>query len=101
LVGGNFITRGRRLALIVFNFFAAVAVTLTMFENLPLICIGRFFFGFCCGVFSVAGPKMLDETVPIHLNSSFGTATNTFLSGGIMIAVVLGAILPEDKDVAG
>ena len=101
LVGGNFITRGRRLALIVFNFFAAIAVTLTMFENLPMICIGRFFFGFCCGVFSVAGPKMLDETVPIHLNSSFGTATNTFLSGGIMIAVVLGAILPEDKDFDG
>jgi len=84
--------------LIVFNFVAAIAVTLTMFENLPLICIGRFGFGFCCGVFSVAGPKMLDETVPIHLNSSFGTATNTFLSGGIMIAVVLGVLLPEDKD---
>lgn len=72
-----------------------------MFENLPMICIGRFGFGFCCGVFSVAGPKMLDETVPIHLNSSFGTATNTFLSGGIMIAVVLGALLPEDKDFDG
>jgi MFS family permease len=72
-----------------------------MFQNLTLICIGRFFFGFCTGVFSVAGPKMLDETVPIHLNSSFGTATNTFLSGGIMVAVVLGAILPEDKDFDG
>jgi facilitated trehalose transporter len=101
LVGGNFITRGRRLALIVFNVFAAIAVTLTMFEHLVLICIGRFGFGFCCGVFSVAGPKMLDETVPIHLNSSFGTATNTFLSGGIMIAVVLGAILPDDYDLQG
>jgi len=44
---------------------------------------------------------MLDETVPIHLNSSFGTATNTFLSGGIMIAVVLGALLPEDGDLDG
>lgn len=101
MIGGNFITRGRRLALIVFNVFSALAVTLTMFENLPMICIGRFFFGFCTGVFSVAGPKMLDETVPIHLNSSFGTATNTFLSGGIMIAVVLGALLPEDNDTAG
>lgn len=72
-----------------------------MWENLTMIVIGRYFFGFCTGVFSVAGPKMLDETVPIHLNSSFGTATNTFLSGGIMIAVVLGAILPDDLDVAG
>jgi MFS family permease len=66
LIGGNFITRGRRLALIVFNVFSAIAVTLTMFENLPLICIGRFFFGFCTGVFSVAGPKMLDETLVLE-----------------------------------
>ena len=52
----------------------------------------------CCGVFSVAGPKMLDETVPIHLNSSFGTATNTFLSGGIMLAIILGLLLPDGDD---
>jgi MFS family permease len=65
LVGGRFIQGGRRRALIIFNMFAAVAVGLTMFLNLALIIIGRFFFGFCCGVFSVAGPKMLDETVPI------------------------------------
>ena len=81
--------------------FAAVATTLTMFLNMWMIVIGRFLFGFCCGVFSVAGPKMLDETVPIHLNSSFGTATNTFLSGGIMVALLLGALLPADDDFAG
>lgn len=68
-----------------------------MIENLPCIMIGRYLFGFSCGVFSVAGPKMLDETVPIHLNSSFGTATNTFLSGGIMIALLLGIILPDEE----
>ena len=44
---------------------------------------------------------MLDETVPIQLSSSFGTATNTFLSGGIMIALLLGAGLPDDKDTQG
>lgn len=44
---------------------------------------------------------MLDETVPTHLSSSFGTATNTFLSGGIMIALLLGAGLPDDDDVEG
>ena len=101
LVGGRFIPYGRRLCLIVFNVFSAISVTLTMFLNLPAICIGRYFYGLCCGVFSVAGPKMLDETVPIHLNSSFGTATNTFLSGGIMLAIVLGSLLPEGDDVQG
>ena len=81
--------------------FAAISVSMTMFLNLPMIIIGRYFFGFCCGVFSVAGPKMLDETVPIQLSSSFGTATNTFLSAGIMFALLLGAGLPNDDDVEG
>lgn len=101
LVGGKFIQGGRRKAIIIFNVFAAVATALTMFLNIYMIVIGRFFFGFCCGVFSVAGPKMLDETVPIQLSSSFGTATNTFLSGGIMVALLLGAGLPEQDDIQG
>lgn len=101
LSGGKFITKGRRICLIIFNFFAAIATGMTMFLNYETICIGRFLFGFCCGVFSVAGPKMLDETVPTHLNSSFGTATNSFMSGGIMIALLLGAFLPEDDDKVG
>lgn len=101
LVGGRFIQGGRRKALIIFNLLGAIAVTLTMFLDLTAIIIGRFFFGFTCGVFSVAGPKMLDETVPIHLSSSFGTATNTFLSGGIMVALLLGAGLPDDDDLEG
>lgn len=101
LAGGKFITKGRRVAIIVFNVFSAIATALTMFLNYPAIVIGRFFFGFCCGVFSVAGPKMLDETVPIQLSSSFGTATNTFLSGGIMVALLLGAGLPDDSDFEG
>jgi MFS family permease len=72
-----FITRGRRICLIVFNLLAAMAVSMTLVLNLHMIIIGRFLFGFCCGVFSVAGPKMLDETVPVNLISKFGTATNS------------------------
>lgn len=101
LVGGKFIQKGRRRALIIFNVLGALATTLTMFLNLPLIIIGRYFFGFCCGCFSVAGPKMLDETVPHQLSSTFGTATNTFLSGGIMVALLLGICLPDDDDLEG
>lgn len=87
--------------LLVFNVVAAIGTSLTMVLNLPMICVGRFIFGFSCGVFSVAGPKMLDETVPIQLISSFGTATNSFLAGGIMIAIVLGILLPEEVDKQG
>lgn len=41
---------------------------------------------------------MLDETVPAYLSSSFGTATNTLLAGGIAIAIVLALVLPESND---
>jgi len=50
LVGGRLITGGRRRIVILFNFFNAIAVTMTMFMNLPLICVGRYLFGFCSGV---------------------------------------------------
>jgi len=43
---------------------------------------------------------MLDETVPAYLSSSFGTATNTLLAGGIMFAIVLAVGLPESTDIA-
>jgi len=42
---------------------------------------------------------MLDETVPAYLSSSFGTATNTLLAGGIAVAIVLAILLPESDDV--
>lgn len=98
-MGGKFIQRGRRKVIIIFNVLAAISVTFTMFLNLPMIVLGRYLFGFCCGVFSVAGPKMLDETVPIHLSSSFGTASNSFMSFGIMVALLLGAGLPEQDNI--
>ena len=44
---------------------------------------------------------MLEETVPIQNQSAFGTATNTLLAGGIMIAIVLGVGLPEGDDILG
>jgi MFS family permease len=101
LLGGKIIQKGRRIAIIIFNFVAAISVSITLILDLRAIIIGRFLFGFCCGVFSVAGPKMLDETVPLHLSSAFGTATNSCMSFGIMVALLLGSVLPLDDDYEG
>ena len=72
-----------------------------MFLNLGLICAGRLIYGFCCGVLQVASVKMLEETIPTQNISAFGTATNTLLAGGIMVAIVLGVGLPEGDDIEG
>lgn len=101
LSGGKFIQKGRKRAIILFNILSAGATTMTMFLNLPLIIIGRFLFGFCCGVIQVSAVKMLDETVPVYLSSKFGTATNSMMAFGIMVAILLGVLLPENDDTEG
>lgn len=66
-----------------------------------MICFGRFLFGICAGVFLVAAPKMIDETIPASHLAVFGTVTNTFLSLGITVAIMLGVVLPDDGDILG
>jgi len=63
--------------------------------------IGKFLFGFSSGVINVAGPKMLDETVPTDLLGAFGIATNAYICLGIGLAMIVGAGLPEEGDIQG
>ena len=56
-------------------------------------------FGFSAGVINVAGPKMLDETVPVDLLGAFGIATNLYVCLGISISVVIGFGLPKEGDI--
>ena len=101
LVGGKVVQYGRRRALMIFNIIAALSCALTMVLDLWYICLGRFTFGLSCGVFIIAGPKMVDETIPEKYLGIFGTATNLFLSAGITVAILMGAILPLDDDIQG
>jgi hypothetical protein len=45
---------------------------------------------------AVCGPRMLEETIPFYLLSTFGFASNMFINGGSMISSLLGGILPEN-----
>ena len=73
--GGLIIPMGRRNTLIYFNLFSLISCGLTLIENIHLIIIGKLLFGFSSGVLNVAGPKMLDETCPVHLIGAFGSIT--------------------------
>lgn len=44
-----------------------------------------------------AGPKMLEETIPIHLMSSFGVYTNIYSNFAVMFVMLLGAGLNLSK----
>jgi MFS family permease len=70
-----------------------VAVIVNAIENIECMLIGRFFFGLATGIFTVAGPKMVEETVPANLIGTFGIITNLSICFGVMVAILMGAAL--------
>lgn len=101
IIGGVIIPLGRRKTILIFNVIGLLALLLSLFLNLYTIMIGKLIFGFCSGVLNVAGPKMLDETVPTTLLGAFGILTNTYICLGIFIGMLIGMGLPKDGDIEG
>ena len=97
--GGIVIQMGRRRTILLFNILSIISLCTSLILNLPAIVIGKFLFGFSSGVINVAGPKMLDETVPTDLLGAFGIATNAYICLGIGLAMIVGAGLPEEGDI--
>lgn len=101
IIGGVVIPIGRRKTILIFNVIGLLALLATLVLNLYTILIGKFIFGFCSGIINVAGPKMLDETVPTSLLGAFGILTNTYICLGIFIGMLIGMGLPKDGDIEG
>ena len=87
--------------MIIFNLVAVFAVGSTLFLNVYAICFGRLVFGFCGGIFGVALPRMIEETVPSNLLGPFGIVTNLSVNTGGLVAILMGAGLPETTDEEG
>lgn len=95
ILGGKLIQYGRRRMMLLFNFIAIVAVLMTLFLNVYSICFGRILFGICGGIFGVALPRMIEETVPAQLLGQFGIITNLSVNTGSLIAILMGIGLPD------
>ena len=66
-----------------------------IWPNYILILVGTFFQGFAAGVIVSAAPKIVEETVPFHVNDKgFGASTNLIINFAIMINMLLGFGLP-------
>jgi len=70
----------------------------TLIEDFYALCFGRLALGFCGGIFQVALPRMIDETVPFHLISTFGICSNLAINGGQMCGMLMGIALPDAND---
>ena len=93
--GGELISSGRRRTLLIANFLAVISSVLCVFLNFWSICIGKFLFGICAGIFQVAAPKIINEVVPVYKLKFFGLLTNVYLCLAVTIAMAMGLGLPK------
>ena len=66
-VGGQIMSIGRRLSLLISIVISMGAVALTLYLNFITIMIGRFFYGFTSGMMSAIIARYVEETVPFTL----------------------------------
>jgi hypothetical protein len=69
-------------------------ISATLVFNETAMCVGRFVWGICCGLFSSVNPRCVDDTVPPYLLSKYGIVINAGGMLGEMIAMLMGAVLP-------
>lgn len=95
LLGGVIISRGRWFPILVFNWISIIGSLISIIDHFTIICIGRFIFGFAAGVLLTAAPKILEETVPEHLQEfGFGASTNIAVMFSVMINTMMGDWIP-------
>ena len=98
IIATSLITYGRRILLLYFGVLAVIGTAMTLIVNVWVITAGRFLHGLSVGIFMAAGPRMLDETVPIHLLGSFGVYTNVYANLGVLLCLLLGLGLPQGEN---
>ena len=100
VTGGGLLKYGKRKIILIMNLFNIAGCLMRIWPNFPLILIGSFIQGFAAGVHVSACPKIVDETVPYHVNDKgFGASTNILANLAIMINMLLGFGLPKAEDI--
>ena len=98
IVATQIIKYGRRIFLLTFGVLGIGGTAMSLYLNVWVISVGRLLHGLSAGIFMSAGPRMLDETVPIHLLGSFGVYTNVYCNLGVLICLLLGLGLPQQEN---
>jgi MFS family permease len=88
---------GRKNTFLIASVIALIGCTLSLFESMTFILTGRIIYGVGCGIFSIVGPRYIEETVPDRLISLFSPLYMCAVAFGGMIALLMGAGLPDDN----
>jgi len=95
LCAGMLLQYGKWRLIHLTNAVLIVASVLTMIDNITLQFIGRFFYGFAVGAFTVIVPKFINETSPHELKGPFGAISQLMVTFGIFLAALLGVAIPS------
>ena len=96
--GGPLIPYGRRKTVIISMLICIFSVVISMYVNEYVMAIGRFLLGLGAGIFNVAFGKLINETLPNSIMSTFTMAHNFGICSGFMMNYFLGAVLPDHED---
>jgi MFS family permease len=98
MLGGQIIEIGRRKVIIISTLMAIVGASISLFLYEPTIFLGRLIHGLTSGVLTCAASKIVDETVPSHLNDyGFGASNNIMINAGVMIVMIAGIGVPDES----
>ena len=95
LFAGPVASIGRWKCLIYTNIIVILGCSLTLIENWPCLCIGRFLYGVAAGSFSVFCPKYVSEVAPVEIKGPAGSLTQIMITFGILVPFALGAFFPH------
>ena len=97
--GGKLMQYGRRRAHLIALFAGMFGVVFTLIKDFEMQLFGRLVYGYAAGLQSVVSPRFIEEYVP---NDYVGTCITIFTFAqnlGLLIAMFIAVILPEDWDI--
>ena len=99
IIGGVLVGKGRRINIIIFNLVAILGSFLSIVTYFWVLMVGRFLYGFSSGVILCAAPKVIEETIPTHLQDyGFTTSTNMMVNVFVAISLFMGIGMPESDE---
>ena len=94
-LGSKIASRGRRLAFFYGDIIVLIGSGVSMIENMASIWIGRFIYGFSCGIFSVLVPLFINEVAPLELAGSLGAVNQFMVTFGSLVATLVALPVPD------
>ena len=94
LFGSQFAEFGRRRAFLSFNLLLIVGCGIQLIGTTLALCVGRFLYGFCAGIYSVLVPLFIFEIAPEKQRGSLGALNELLIVFGVFVGYLVGFGVP-------